>query len=255
MDSAVQPAPQFLTTSDGSRLAFDRIEGAPGVVFLHGLMSDRGGTKAMAIEAHCRARGYGFVRFDMFGHGASDGSFQDGTISRWTQDALAVVDQLTTGPQILIGSSMGGWVMTRAATARPDRIAAVLGIAVAPDFTADMTAAFSAEQSAALQSKGLVHIKSEYDERPYPISRVLIEDGGKNLVLGADIPLTCPVRLLHGQRDDSVPWQKSLAVADKVTSGDVEVILIKDGDHRLSRPQDLARLCSVLDDLAHKVRP
>jgi pimeloyl-ACP methyl ester carboxylesterase len=190
----------------------------------------------------------------MFGHGASSGAFTDGTISRWTEDALAVVDQLTTGPQILIGSSMGGWVMVRTALARANRVAGLIGIAVGPDFTEDlMWNAFTAEERNTLMEKGVVDVQSDYDPRPYPISRGLIEDGRKNLVLRDDVAITCPVRLLHGQDDTGVPWQTSLNLADKITGKDVEVLLIKDGDHRLSRPQDLKRLCAVLDDMMAEI--
>jgi len=243
--------PRFHALADGSRRAYDQIPGSPGVVFLHGLMSDRGGTKAQALETHCRAKGYGLLRFDMFGHGQSSGRFEDGTISRWTQDAVALIDALTQGPQVLIGSSMGGWVMLRTALARPHRIKACIGIAAAPDFTTEMRAALSPDQQATLRATGLVQIQSDYDTRPYPISAGLLDDGDANMVLGGPIPIGCPVRLLHGQQDTGVPWQKSLALAERITGGDVDVLLIKDGDHRLSRPQDLAKLCGVLDDVVN----
>lgn len=248
-------APRFHTLSDGSRRVYDLLPGHPGVVFLHGLMSDRGGTKAMALVSHCRAKGYGLLRFDMFGHGQSSGCFEVGGISRWTADAVALIDALTTGPQILVGSSMGGWVMVKTALARPERIKGCIGIAAAPDFTADMNAGFSADQQAALRATGLIHYQSDYDTRPYPITAHLIDDGQANMVLGAPIPITCPVRLLHGQQDTGVPWQKSLTLAERITGGDVDVLLIKDGDHRLSRPADLAKLCAVLDELVDKVSP
>jgi pimeloyl-ACP methyl ester carboxylesterase len=249
---------QTLVRPDGATLVYDRVQGAgpqkAGVIFLHGLMSDRGGTKALVLEEHCRARGYSFVRFDMFGHGASSGAFTDGTISRWTADAVAVIDQLTQGPQILLGSSMGGWVMVRTALARSTRIAGLIGIAVGPDFTEDlMWNEFSADERATLMEKGVVDVQSDYDPRPYPITRNLIEDGRKNLVLRGDIAIDCPVRLLHGQDDTGVPWQTSLALADKITGKNVEVLLIKDGDHRLSRPQDLSRLCAVLDNVMAEI--
>jgi pimeloyl-ACP methyl ester carboxylesterase len=250
------PSPQHLQRDPGSHLAYDRLAPAGrqgGVVFLHGLMSDRGGAKAMVLEDHCRAKGYGFVRFDMFGHGESSGRFEDGTISRWTDDAVAVLDQLTTGPQVLIGSSMGGWVMVRTALARPARIKGLIGIAVGPDFTEDlMWKDFTPEERATLQERGVVNVQSDYDPRPYPISRALIEDGRKNLVLRGDIAITAPVILLHGQQDTGVPWETSLRLAEKITGGDVDVLLIKDGDHRLSRPQDLQKLCAALDTMMAK---
>lgn len=250
------PAPHHLQRDPQSTLAYDLLPpaaGQGGVVFLHGLMSDRSGAKAMVLEDHCRAKGYGFIRFDMFGHGESSGRFENGTISRWTDDAVAVLDQLTTGPQILIGSSMGGWVMVRTALARPNRIKGLIGIAVGPDFTEDlMWADFTPEERATLQDKGVVSVQSDYDPRPYPISRGLIEDGRRNLVLRGDIAMTCPVTLLHGQQDTGVPWETSLRLAEKITGGDVDVLLIKDGDHRLSRPQDLQKLCAALDAMMAK---
>ncbi len=250
--------PQFLQLPDGSRRAYDRLAappGAPGVVFLHGLMSDRGGTKAQALRAHCSTRGYGFVSFDMFGHGASSGRFEDGTISRWTQDAIAVLDALTLGPQILVGSSMGGWVMVKTAVGRAPRIGGLVGIAVAPDFTEDLLAALNDDQRALLRSEGIVPVQSDYDTRPYPISRALIDDGRANMVLARAVAITAPVRLLHGQQDTSVDWRKSVTLAEKIEGSDVEVVLIKDGDHRLSRPQDLRKLCATVDELVAKVRP
>jgi pimeloyl-ACP methyl ester carboxylesterase len=244
---------EFLRRAGLPGLAYDRLAaaspGRPGVVFLHGLMSDRGGTKAQVLWDHCRSKGYGYVRFDMTGHGASEGRFEEGTISRWTADAVAVLDELTTGPQILIGSSMGGWVMLKTALARPTRVAGLIGIAAAPDFTERMWAEMSESQRAVLQSAGVVGVQSDYDIRPYPISRALIEDGRMNLLQNKPVALSVPVRLLHGQQDTSVPWQTSLRLAADITGGDVEVVLTKDGDHRLSRPQDLSRLCAVLDDV------
>jgi pimeloyl-ACP methyl ester carboxylesterase len=247
---------KLLSCQGGATIAYERLEGAaPGVVFLHGLMSDRGGTKARTLAAHCAAKGYGFVRFDMFGHGDSSGRFEDGGVSRWTEDARAVLDHLTQGPQILVGSSMGGWVMVRAALARPDRIAGLLGIAPAPDFTEDqMWPEFSDDQRAALMRDGVIEIPSDYGDGPYRISRHLIEDGRKNLVLTGAIPITCPVRLIHGQRDVSVPWQRSLMLAERITGTDVEIHLIKDGDHRLSLPHELARICAGVDELVDRYR-
>ncbi len=245
--------------SDGAVIAYER-EGArdernPGIVFLHGLKSDRGGTKAEALARHAGVRGYGFLRFDMFGHGASSGRFEDGGISRWVEDAVAVLDELTTGPQVLIGSSMGGWVMVKTAMARPERVSGLVGIAVAPDFTEDlMWAGFDASQRDALAMAGVVELPSEYEDGPYRISRHLIEDGRKNLVLRNEIPIACPVRLIHGQQDTAVPWETSLKLAARIKGGNVETHLVKDGDHRLSRPQDLERLCGFVDELVMKGR-
>ncbi|MSO99160.1 MAG: alpha/beta hydrolase [Rhodospirillaceae bacterium] len=240
----------------GYQIAYNTMPGStPTVLFLHGLNSDRHGTKAEAVMAHCGAKKYGFARFDMFGHGQSGGRFEDGTISCWTTDALAMIDAQIQGPIILVGSSMGGWIALKAALARPMRVAGLMGIAAAPDFTEDlMWNALTSAQRDQLNTSGVVELPSEYADQPYRISRNLIEDGRKNLLLHAPIALSCPVRLLHGQADTSVPWRISMALAEKIAGGDVETILIKDGDHRLSRPQDLQRLCDALDRLILQVR-
>ena len=247
--------PEFLERPGGDKVAYNKIDGAsPGVVFLHGLMSDRDGTKALALAGHCAALGLSCVRFDMFGHGASSGAFPDGSISRWAEDTVDVIDRLTQGPQILVGSSMGGWVMLRAALARSDRVAGLIGIAPAPDFTEDfMWAGFSQVEREQMQQEGIVNVQSDYDERPYPISRHLIEDGRKNLMLRASIPISCSVRLIHGQKDAAVPWETSMRLAEKLVSDDVGIVLVKNGDHRLSEPSDIDRLCMVLDETIRRV--
>ncbi len=236
-----------LDRGDGVELAWARHKGrGPTVVFLPGFRSDMTGDKATALAAFCAERGQAMLRFDYSGHGASGGRFEDGTIGRWTDDALAVIDRLTEGPLVLVGSSMGGWIALLAALARPDRVAALIGIAAAADFTeALMWQAMTIEQRAALMRDGVLHRPSQYGE-PYPITRALIEDGRTRLLLNAPIALDCPVRLLHGQEDPDVPWELALRIAERVTSRDVQVILVKDGDHRLSRPQDLALLRRTL---------
>jgi pimeloyl-ACP methyl ester carboxylesterase len=228
---------------DGVELAWAQQEGAdPTVVFLPGFRSDMTGDKATALAAFCAERGQAMLRFDYSGHGASGGRFEDGTIGRWTDDALTVIDRQTEGPLVLVGSSMGGWIALLAAIARPDRVAALIGIAAAPDFTeALMWQAMTFEQRATLMRDGVLERPSQYGE-PYPITRALIEDGRTRLLLNAPIALDCPVRLLHGQDDPDVPWEMTLRIAEQVTSRDVQVILVKDGDHRLSRPRDLALL-------------
>jgi pimeloyl-ACP methyl ester carboxylesterase len=247
--------PGRLTTSEGT-LVYDRIAGAaPGVIFLHGLNSDRNGNKAKALAAYCAAHGYGCLRYDTYGHGESSGRFEDGGPSLWRDAAVAVIDELTTGPQILVGSSMGGWVMLLAALARPERVAGLIGIAAAPDFTDEMMAAtLTAEQRGDFARQGYLEIVSPYMEPPMRISRHLIDDGDRNRLLGGPIELSCPVHLLHGQRDDSVPWRRAMQIAEKLTGGDVNVTLIKDGDHRLSRDQDLALLCRTLDHMVERVQ-
>jgi pimeloyl-ACP methyl ester carboxylesterase len=209
------------------------------------------GTKALFLEDYCRRRGCAYLRFDYFGHGASSGDFAEGTIGRWREDAVAAIDSLTEGPQILVGSSMGGWIMVLAALARPERIHALVGIAAAPDFTADLLPhRLNPAQLAELEEKGRIVLPSDYDPAGYPYTKALVDDGNRNLVLRADVPLACPVRLLHGMADTSVPWRQSLWLAERLTGADVALTLVKDGDHRLSRDSDLARLARVIDELA-----
>jgi pimeloyl-ACP methyl ester carboxylesterase len=223
---------------------------SPGVVFLGGLMSDMAGTKAQTLEAHCAKSGRAFTRFDYSGHGQSSGKFIDGTIGRWHADTLAVLDQVTEGPQILIGSSMGGWQMLLAARARPERIAGMIGIAAAPDFTEDlMWKELTEDQRRRLREDGILNLPSDYGDEPYPISLALIEEGREQLLLRGPLPIRCPTHLLQGMQDADVPWRTSLRIAEALESEEVIVTLVKDGDHRLSRDADLDRLCAALDDM------
>ncbi len=230
------------------RLAWARLPGrGPGVVFLPGFRSDMGGTKALALREALAARGRSLLRFDYSGHGASAGRFEDGTIGAWADDAAAVLDALTEGPQILVGSSMGGWIALLLALRRPDRVAGILALAPAPDFTeALMWPAFDDAQRAALRRDGVLHLPSEYGE-PTPVTRALIEDGRRHLLLDAPIPLRCPVRILQGMADPDVPWRHALRLVDALEGADVRLHLVKDGDHRLSRPADLDLLVQTLD--------
>ena len=213
-------------------------------------MSDMTGSKALAIEEFARARGQACLRFDYSGHGESEGRFEDGTIGSWFQDALAAFDALTQGPQIVVGSSMGGWIALLLARARPDRVAALVGIAPAPDFTEDLIWAKMPEaQRAELLAKGVLHQPSDYGEKPYAITKALIEDGRNHLLLRAPLAFDGKVRLLHGMRDPDVPWELSPKIAAVLTAADVRVTLIKDGDHRLSRDQDLDLLRTTLAGL------
>jgi len=232
------------------RLAYARLHGAgPGIVFLPGFRSDMQGSKALALRDHCAARGQAFLRFDYSGHGESAGRFEDGTIGAWTADAIAVFDALTEGPQIVVGSSMGGWIATLLALARPARVAALVGIAPAPDFTeALMWPAFSEAQRATILRDGVLHLPSQYGE-PTPITRALIEDGKRHCVLGSPIPIRCPVRILQGMRDPDVPWRHALRTVESLESDDVRLHLVKDGDHRLSREGDLRLLTETIEAL------
>ncbi len=242
--------PKFLTRPGGPRLAYRRAAGrGPGVVFLGGFMSDMTGEKATALDAFCRRRGHAFLRFDYRGHGASGGRFEESVLSDWLADTLAVLDRLTEGPQVLVGSSMGGWLMLLAALARPERVHALIGIAPAPDFVLRMEAGLTADQQEAVDEQGFFLRPSEYGDGPYTITKALIEDGKRHCLLDSPIPESRPVRLLHGMCDDAVSWRESLRLAERLESEDVRTIFVKDGDHRLSRPADLALLTTVLEGL------
>jgi pimeloyl-ACP methyl ester carboxylesterase len=243
--------PSILTRPDGATIAYRQFAGkTPGVVFLCGFRSDMTGAKALFLEDYCRLHERAFVRFDYFGHGRSSGDSALGTIGRYRDDTIAIIDSLTQGPQVLVGSSMGGWIMLLAALARPDRIAGLVGIASAPDFTEEVLwPRLSPTQRRELEMAGSVTLPSLYDRRGYLYTRAAIEDGREHLLTRRDIPLDMPVRLLHGLKDDAVPWQTSLRLAERLASADVEVTLIKDGDHRLSTDADLAKLARALDGL------
>jgi len=238
--------------SDGATIAYHKTEGkTPGVVFCTGFMSDMEGGKALALEAFCRERGQSFLRFDYTGHGESSGDFEDGTIGQWAEDAVYALDRLTQGPQVVVGSSMGGWIMMLTALARPSRVAGLVGIAPAPDFTVGFyESEISEAQRKELHDKGVLYIESEYGPDPTPFTLKLIEDGKNRLVLNSPpVQINCPVRLLHGMGDPDVPWRLSLEIAEKLAAEDVVTTLIKDGDHRLSRDQDIDRLLKTVGGL------
>ena len=256
VDGAAPAEPASLARPDGARIAYHarpaRESGArlPGVVFLGGFMSDMTGGKALALEAAATARGQAFVRFDYLGHGASSGRFEEGTIGRWADDAVAVLDELTEGPQILVGSSMGGWLMLLAALARPARVAGLVGIAAAPDFTETlMWRAFPPDVRETLAREGVYYEPSDYGDEPYPITMTLIEEGRAHLLMERPIAIACPVRLIQGTADPDVPYKLSLDLMERLDSTDVEVTLVKGGGHRLSEPADLARLTRTVDAL------
>ena len=211
-------------------------------------MSDMTGSKAIALEEHCKQRGQAFLRFDYTGHGQSSGAFSDGTIGKWTDDAIFAIEQLSEGPQVLVGSSMGGWIMLLAALRLQKRVAGMIGIAAAPDFTEDLIArVLDDEQLLAMQHDGFVLVPCDYDDEPFTITQALIDDGHNNLLLNDRISLSQPVRLIQGLKDKDVPWVTALRLQQKLTGDDVELILVKNGDHRLSEPHDLKRLTKTLD--------
>lgn len=242
-----------LDRGDGVGLAWARRAGAaPTVVFLPGLRSDMTGAKAEAVAAFCAGRGQAVLRLDYSGHGRSGGRFERGTVGRWAEDARLLVDRLTTGPVVLVGSSLGGWIALLLALSRPERVVGLLGLAAAPDFTERlMWEAMPPAEQARLMRDGVLHVPNPYGP-PLPITRALIEDGRTHLLLDRPIPIRCPVRLLHGQCDAEVPWETAIRLAAQLRGDDVRTTLVKGGDHRLSRPGDLVllrrELAALLDE-------
>lgn len=233
--------PAYLDTPQGRRIAYHQSSGAgPGVVFLGGFKSDMEGTKAVHLEAWAKAQGRAFLRFDYSGHGQSSGAFEAGCIGDWAADAKAAISALTRGPQVLVGSSMGGWISLLVARAMPERLAGLVGIAAAPDFTEDsMWGGFSEAQKAEMAATGQVALPSEYDDGPYIITQRLIEDGRTQLVLRAPLPLPFPVRLLQGTADADVDMSVALRLLGHITGDDVHLTLVKGADHRFSTPECL----------------
>jgi len=244
--------PDFLNLPD-RRLAYQRLRGRanlPGIVFLGGFASDMTGTKASYLARCCAEADRTFLRFDYRGHGQSSGDFRFGTIGDWFEDACAVFDRLTQGPQILVGSSMGGWLALMLARVRPGSVKALVGIAAAPDFTEDFIwENLTAMQRAQLTRTGEIADPTAPPDQQAPITFRLIEEARKHLLLREPLTVSCPVRLLQGQRDTEVPWQHALRIAEHIPHEDVRVTLIKDGDHRLSRSADLELLWETLRPL------
>jgi pimeloyl-ACP methyl ester carboxylesterase len=241
----------FLDLGGGRRIAYHRVEGrGPGLVFLGGFRSDMSGTKASFLEAFARGRGQAFLRFDYSGHGASSGAFEAGAIGDWARDAVDAIDRLTEGPQVLIGSSMGGWIALLVARARPERLAGLVGIAAAPDFTEDeIWAAMDADARARLERDGRIEVPSPY-EGPFVITRRLIEDGRQNLVLRSALRLPFPVRLLHGTGDREVDPGLALRLLAHAEGSDIRLTLVKDADHRFNAPEQLALLARIIEEIA-----
>ncbi|MYM56481.1 alpha/beta fold hydrolase [Thalassovita mangrovi] len=231
---------EFLTTPQGRRIAYEKTEGqGPTVIFCSGLKSDMEGTKAVFLEAWAKSKGLSYIRFDYSGHGQSSGSFAEGAIGDWHEDTLAVVDQLTEGPIVVVGSSMGGWQALLLARAIPDRIVGMVTIAAAPDFTEDgYWASFTDAQKAELAEKGFVAMPSDYDE-DYIISKRLIEEGRDRLVLRSPLRLDFPVRFLQGTNDTAVPTQTAVRLLNHVEGDDIRLTLVKGADHRFSDPDCL----------------
>ena len=252
--------------SSARRIAVRRLPGAaPGLVWFGGFKSDMKGTKAAALAQWAAAHGRGCVRFDYSGHGESDGAFTDGTIGRWLEDSVAVFEAYCRGPQIVVGSSMGGWIAlllvqelkrrAQAGQAQPASIAGLVLIAPAVDFTEVlMWQRFPRKVKRELEETGVWARPSEYADEPYLITRQLIEEGRNHLLLGGMIETGCPVRILQGVQDPDVPWNHAVELVSRLAQDDVVLTLVKDGDHRLSRPEDIERLTATIEELTHEIQ-
>jgi pimeloyl-ACP methyl ester carboxylesterase len=256
--------PEYLSVGNPPRrIAIRAREGtAPGLFWLGGFASDMKGAKAVALDEHAVKTGRASIRFDYSGHGESSEKFDGGTISSWLEDALAVFTHRAKGPQIVVGSSMGGWMALLLARALANdpllapgaKLAGLVLIAPAPDFTEElMWKNFSEEVRAQIEKTGKWERPSAYGDDPYPITKALIEDGRKHLLLGRPIEVKCPVRILQGVMDPDVPWQHAMKLVSCLAQDDVTMTLVKDGDHRLSRPEDIERLLKTVDELAAEV--
>jgi pimeloyl-ACP methyl ester carboxylesterase len=259
--TANEAEPVFIEVGrdDSARRVAVRARGgrAPGLFWLGGFNSDMKGTKALALDAWAAEHGRACVRFDYSGHGESGGQFVDGTIGRWLEESVAVFEQFCQGPQVVIGSSMGGWMALLLARElarrqRSEMLAGLVLIAPAPDFTEElMWKGFSPQIRTEIESKGVWLRPSEYgDGSPYPITRALIEDGRNHLLLGNSLEVGCPVRILQGAQDPDVPWRHAFALVHRLPADDVVLTMIQDGDHRLSRPQDIARIIAAVAEIS-----
>jgi pimeloyl-ACP methyl ester carboxylesterase len=258
--SSDSEAPVFIEVGQGGSARKIAVRthagGGPGLFWLGGFKSDMQGTKALALDDWAREHGRACVRFDYSGHGESGGDFADGTIGRWLEESVAVFGQFCTGPQVVVGSSMGGWIallLAREIARRPGKasLAGLVLIAPAPDFTEElMWKGFPPEVKREIETRGVWFRPSEYgDGSPYPITRNLIEEGRNHLLLGGTIDVGCPVRILQGAQDPDVPWRHAFALVHRLPADDVVLTMIQDGDHRLSRPQDIARLLAAVAEI------
>lgn len=240
-----------LNSPEGRRLAYHQTAGkGPGVVFLGGFKSDMQGTKAVALQDWAQKAGHAFLRFDYSGHGQSSGSFEDGAISDWLADAKAAIQGLTKGPQVLVGSSMGGWIALLLARMMPERLAGLVTVAAAPDFTeAGFWAGFTQEQRQTVQEHGRIELPSDYADSPYVITRRLIEDGRSQLVLNQPLPLPFPVRMLQGTADTDVPVDWAMQLLDHATGPGIRLTLVQGADHRFSTPECLSLIEQSVEDV------
>lgn len=221
-------------------------------MFLGGFKSDMNGTKAIHLEQQCKKRGQEFIRFDYSGHGKSDGNFVNGTISSWKNDAMAILDNIIKTDVILVGSSMGGWISLLLLLERSDRIKGVIGIAAAPDFTKDIEKQLTYQQLEEMKATGQIEIPNDYSDEPYIFTRALIKDGEKQFLLGNSYNISTPITLIQGKLDSSVHWKTTIKIKECFNNEKTEIIFINDGDHRLSRDQDLKILDEQIIDMSHK---
>lgn len=247
-------APSFIIRPDGLRLACRYRPGiGPTIIFLPGYMSDMQGSKALALDEWATRKGRAILRFDYAGCGESDGAFEDGTLASWRDDARIVIDTVAPdGPFIIVGSSMGGWLALLLGVDLGARVSGLIGIAAAPDFT---HWGFDDAQKAIIQREGRLVERTPYGDQPYVTMRAFWESGEQLRLLEHPIAIDCPVRLLQGQADEDVPWQTALRIADQLRSANVQTMLVKDGDHRLSRPQDIGLLIDLVRDLCDPTDP
>ncbi len=237
---------QYLSRSDKPRLAYVYTQSTgqgkkyPLVMFCGGFRSDMGGTKALYLEEKCRERGQAYLRFDYSGHGLSEGLFEDGTIGAWTQDAIDVLNHVSpSGPAVIAGSSMGGWIALLVARQWKGMLQGIAGIAAAPDFTEEIYSRLSDSQKHDLAAKGAIAVVGDEGAEPFAFSRRFYEEAGNHLVLGTHRNIDFPMRLIHGMQDKEVPWETALKIEKNFTGGEVNVVFVQDGGHRLSRPEDL----------------
>ncbi|XP_042298855.1 palmitoyl-protein thioesterase ABHD10, mitochondrial-like [Sceloporus undulatus] len=248
-------SPSFLNRTDLPKLAYHKLKGKnPGVVYLAGLFSNMNGEKALALEDYCKSVGHAFVRFDYRGCGSSDGNIKESTLGKWRKDVLSILDELTQGPQILVGASLGGWLMLHAAIARPEKVAALVGIAVAADHFVATFQQLPVEVKKEIEEKGEWRLPTKHNEEGvYSVPYELIQEAENHCVLTSPLPIKCPVRLIHGLKDEDVPWQISMKVAERVVGADVDVILRKGGGHRMKEKEDIKLIVYTVEDLIEQL--
>ncbi|KAL1006496.1 hypothetical protein UPYG_G00073120 [Umbra pygmaea] len=246
---------QYVSRPELPNLAYRRVKGKnPGVVFLPGFGSNMSGQKAEALEEFCRSLGHSYLRFDYTGHGLSEGLISEGTIGTWKKDVLFVLDELVEGPQIMVGSSLGGWLMLLAAIAKPEKTAALVGISTAADHVVTAFKSLPLEMRKEIEEKGVMKVPTKHSEEgAYTFTTDFLKEAENHCVLQSPLPITCPVRLIHGMKDDDVPWHISMQVAECVLSPDVDVILRRNGQHRMSEKDDIKLMVYTIDDLIDKL--